>query len=396
MLLSLKHPWIGLTFLCLLTLFSGTIQAQGNASNTPTVIDFYTMGPGEDLFSAWGHAALCVHDATHPKGRCYNYGSTDFSNPPELMTNFVLGEAEFWVSVGSLDRMLYVYEVYNRSVWRQRIPLSETEAQEAAQRLKVDALPENRGYVYDHLRDNCSTRLRDHVDLMLEGALAKESQGVYPAVFRDEVLRGLSAYLPIPMFAQLMVGSSVDRPITTWEAMYLPKVMREQLETKLNIQSVVVRERNEPTPSGDPRSGDLLLLGLALFLAVSIGAGAKVSAKIFTASVMFTGLLFGLLSVIIWALNLSSQIPELVSNQTLIFWWPTDFILLGLRGRRLKHYALLRIGSASVVFLFWAVGALTQPLWAPILLIVLPMAAIYFSIPETPGKLAAKFGLDTQ
>ena len=50
----------------------------------PPLIDVYTMGPGDELFSRFGHAAICVIDTQSPLGRCYNYGTADFSTPGPL------------------------------------------------------------------------------------------------------------------------------------------------------------------------------------------------------------------------------------------------------------------------------------------------------------------------
>ena len=90
--------------------------------SAPTV-DVYTMGQGSDLFERFGHAAICV---TRAEGtRCYNYGTTDFASPPEeLGWRFLRGDAKFWVSVWPLPRMLEVYRQHDRTVWRQRLPLS--------------------------------------------------------------------------------------------------------------------------------------------------------------------------------------------------------------------------------------------------------------------------------
>src|SRR5262249_22317515 len=60
------------------------------ARAAPTV-ELYTMGPGDDLFSAFGHAAVCVLDERSPAGRCYNYGTADFRTPLPLTWAFVRG-----------------------------------------------------------------------------------------------------------------------------------------------------------------------------------------------------------------------------------------------------------------------------------------------------------------
>ena len=55
----------------LLLLVAATATAR--ADEAP-VVDLVTMGPGNDIFEAFGHGTLCVTDAGHPDGLCYHYG----------------------------------------------------------------------------------------------------------------------------------------------------------------------------------------------------------------------------------------------------------------------------------------------------------------------------------
>ena len=57
----------------------GLLLAIAGLADAPPEIDVYTMGEGDDLFSHFGHAAICVTDTYSPRGRCYNYGTADFS-----------------------------------------------------------------------------------------------------------------------------------------------------------------------------------------------------------------------------------------------------------------------------------------------------------------------------
>src|SRR6185436_2059776 len=64
-------------------------------------IDLYSMGPGDELFSRFGHSAICVENGE--KTRCYNYGSTSIE-PRRLVVGFVRATAAFEVTRTSLDR----------------------------------------------------------------------------------------------------------------------------------------------------------------------------------------------------------------------------------------------------------------------------------------------------
>ena len=106
----------GLT-VALLLLSSSLARAAPTPTPAPMpVIDLYTMGQGDEIFSAFGHAAICVTDGEAPRGRCYNYGTADFTTPVPLTWNFIRGRALFWVSVTDTFHMLRYYEHVGRTV----------------------------------------------------------------------------------------------------------------------------------------------------------------------------------------------------------------------------------------------------------------------------------------
>src|SRR5262249_12036476 len=81
-------------------------------------VELYTMGPGDDLFEAFGHGALCVTSPALPKGRCYNYGTADFRDPAALIWRFLRGRAIFWVSTQPLPLMIDAYTAEDRTIYR--------------------------------------------------------------------------------------------------------------------------------------------------------------------------------------------------------------------------------------------------------------------------------------
>jgi hypothetical protein len=89
-------------------------------------VELYTIGPGDDLFSKFGHAALCVFDEGRTGGRCFNYGTADFSTPGPLTWEVARGRAEFWVSVSPYREMLRLYLAEDRTIYRQVLPLTAT------------------------------------------------------------------------------------------------------------------------------------------------------------------------------------------------------------------------------------------------------------------------------
>jgi len=345
-------------------------SAAARAEEPPPRLELYTMGPGSDVFSQFGHAAVCVFDDRSPEGLCYNYGTTDFSTPLPLTWDVLRGRARFWVSVGSADRMLEHYQRDDRTVYRQILPLAPEAARVAAARFARDARPENRTYVYNHFADNCTTRLRDNLDAVTGGALRAGADAPYAASYRDLLRRGFSTDLLLLTAQELMIGRAVQRRPTLWEAMFLPDVLRAQVAARMGAPAEVVAERRHPIGRHGEAAGiwTLLLggLGLAALAGTGVASGRRAPRR---AALALAGLTLGLLALVIDALALMSQLPEMRRNELLLVLLPTDLGLVFLGGRALRGYLGARLLLLVPVAAAAAVGWLVQPLWAPLALV---------------------------
>jgi hypothetical protein len=313
-------------------------------------ITVYTMGPGDEVFSRFGHAAVCVDQ------RCYNYGTADFTTPLPLTVGVVRGEAEFWVSQVSEPAMLAFYEEYERTVWAQQLPLSDARARALARALAEDARPENRFYTYHHFDDNCTTRIRDMVDAHSGGALAETRGQPFERTMRSLVRDGLATSLPLLAGSELGLGRVIDRTPSLWEAMFLPRVFREQLQERLGAEPVqVITGRDRPAPDR------ALLKARALFLGVS-GLFAALAWRWRGVA----GLWPGLLACALWASAAVSPVPILRQNELLLVLWPADIAAGWLPGAWRRRYAGLRLGALALAAALALAGVLHQPLWLPL------------------------------
>ena len=130
---------------------------------TPPRIDVYTIGPGDYFFSLFGHAAICVIDDQSPPAAATT-GARRTSTLLGLAWQVVRGRAQFWVGVMDLPRMLNIYMGEDRTLYRQRLPLSPTTAARLVERLhRVDRRSESL-YTYHNIHDNCTTRIRDLIN----------------------------------------------------------------------------------------------------------------------------------------------------------------------------------------------------------------------------------------
>lgn len=340
-----------------------TLALASTARAAPT-IDVYTMGVGDELFSAFGHAAICVTDGEQPRGRCYNYGTADFTTPVPLTWAFIRGRALFWVSTTDVPHMLHYYASVEREVWRQSLSLSPDEATRVATALAASAEGDAKFYRYHHFNDNCTTRIRDILDRATGGRLSRDKQDRGKS-FRQWARDGFAGNWPLLAAVELLLGRSADRRTDSWQAMFLPSELRAEVARRFDAPPVVVVSGRPRPPPG------ATWLGLAAYAIAGALLAIVVLAHLRTGRAL-SAFVLGLVGTILWALAALSTVPELTRNEMLLSFWPTDALLPWLG----KRYVYARLVVLALVVVLHA-GLLVQPL-LPSLLALLPLAAIAY------------------
>ncbi|MCA9764242.1 MAG: hypothetical protein KC544_14065, partial [Gemmatimonadetes bacterium] len=99
----------GLALAALLLLPVAPVVAQDAA---PPVDRFQillmTMGPGEAVWTRFGHNAIVIIDTIAGENRVYNYGTFDFA-APGFVQRFVQGRPRYWLGVSDWQRTLAEY-----------------------------------------------------------------------------------------------------------------------------------------------------------------------------------------------------------------------------------------------------------------------------------------------
>lgn len=158
------------------------------AQSAPRVA-LVTFGPGRVYWERFGHNAIIVDDPSARTRIAYNYGVFDFEEKHFLL-NFALGHMHYSLDAEPLDEELAPYVQEGRSVTVQILNLSRTQARQLATFLAWNAQPQNAGYRYDYLVNNCSTRVRDALNRVLGGALERQlARRPAPHTYRRKVNR---------------------------------------------------------------------------------------------------------------------------------------------------------------------------------------------------------------
>jgi hypothetical protein len=354
----------------------GTFQAGRVEAQAPT-IELFSFDRGAVIFEKFGHSAICLkyHDPSREEV-CFNYGITDFAGPPmPMIWNFLRGHQKFWVEPTPVSEIIRFYQWEDRTIWKQTLPLTDEQAREIEDKVWFDTREENKYYYYDHFFDNCTTRLRDMIDHATGGRLAKGADVDYPLTFREIGRAGMAEFPPIIGVSDFLVGRTLDRKPTLWEAMFLPNILRDQVKEKLGAEPELVYKRRGPDfPTDGPTDRGWVLLIAFLFylpLGLAVWRGRFVRPALVWATIPLV-----LMGTIIWGVAIISSIPGLRWNEAAFLFMPFDLALPILRGDSRRKYAQIRAGMVVWASIFCAIGIFRQPLWIPILCAFVPHALV--------------------
>jgi hypothetical protein len=369
-------------------------------------VELVTMGIGALMWERHGHIALCVTQnglrsslmRPEPGDGCYNYGIADFHHPVNMAWGFFRGTHSFWVGKDLPENMLEIYRYFDRTIWVQPLPLDAAQKTKVITKLEDDILEDHRYYAYDHFWDNCTTRIRDIIDNVTDHALSKMTDMPGDETFRDYARDGFYG-MKIPLLiTDIAMGRSTDRVPTYWERMFLPQYLREAVQTKWGIKPYLVYERKEcmqnerdaaksggepdsscvargiPTAE-NPNSGRWLLALVIIVLTAPVWLSRRFGALQRT-GLAVSVLPYWLLGTVLTLLAIISPLPYVHLNETVLVWFPLDIVILFLSPELKVKYAKGRVAMLALIAVLMLINVLHQPLWAPLLWPLIPMATV--------------------
>jgi hypothetical protein len=161
----------------------------------------------------------------------FNFGFFDF-NQEDFLLNYFRGHMLYFSVAQSAVREFEFYRQENRTIRVQKLNLTITQYRRLRDYLLNEIKPENRDYRYDYYLNNCSTRIRDALDIALDGSLAARTKD-QPAVlnFRDQTRRLTQKQFWYYLGLELGLGYPVDRAVTRWDEMFIPMVLADEIAT---------------------------------------------------------------------------------------------------------------------------------------------------------------------
>lgn len=242
-----------------------------------------TVGPGDEVWERYGHNAIRVLDTRTGRDASYNWGIFDFQQV-NYKTRFLQGRMLYRMAAFNTDAMLRMYGAANREVVLQELALTPSEKLELLTLLEINARPENAEYVYQYYLDNCSTRVRDMLNTVLDGTLEGAWRGVDSGTsFRSNTRRLTQVDPLIYTGLDLLLGSPTDAPISLWEESFLPLTLQREVRdiiipdgnggrrSLVLDETIAVEANREPAPTAAPR-------WLLLYLLIGVALGAAFAA----------------------------------------------------------------------------------------------------------------------
>lgn len=210
-----------MTTLAILFLAFPSVATQKRDS---IVVSLLTAWPGPEVYQLCGHSAIRIRGAEVDS--VWNYGVFNFDEP-NFVYRFVKGETDYMLVGYPTMWFMPEYLSEGRKVLEQDLNLTQDEAWKLRSLLQTEALPQNRTYRYNYVKDNCATRITDRL------AQATDARLIFPdtiayGTFRRE-MRAFHRDYPWYQFGiDLALGSGLDRELRANEEMFVPTVMSDR------------------------------------------------------------------------------------------------------------------------------------------------------------------------
>jgi len=314
------------------------------------VVEVVTVGPDHAIETRFGHTLLRVIDTDTGMDDVYDFGVADFRRPG-FAAEAVMGRARFWLRRSSAQIRFESFALSDRQIDTQRLNLTDGQIVLLIERLEWNLLPENVEYVYDHVVDNCSTRLRDLLNDVTGDAIQYAAYGLgIDRTYREDILVAGSGRILALIALDLFAGPHGEDRVGGWQLGFLPDQLRDILAVAENPAvgdgaSLVTFEAVLHQRSAAPAVGGSVWIGRGAVVAVGATLGLFFGFTGFTAwrtrrhlswlsrvaglVLLATAALFGLLGLALLPISLFSTGTIWTDNQNAWLFFPLDLLLLG-------------------------------------------------------------------
>ena len=238
-------------------------------------VSLITVGAGPVVYEMFGHNAIRIQDPATGLDVSYNWGMFDVSQEG-FFWRFLLGDWQYWMAGLSSEGMIAHYVASDRGVVEQELDLTPDQRLQLLGIVELNRRPENAYYRYQYFLDNCSTRARDALDTVLGDSLQARFANLPGETFRFHTRRLTAGNPLVYVSLDFFMGGRGDRPITAWDEMFIPMMMRDFLRETDVVTSEAVLDEPAHVPPAEPPPR-FLWFALTGVLLAWLAGGAVVS-----------------------------------------------------------------------------------------------------------------------
>lgn len=196
-----------LLFLCCFFCFNSSFSQQTPITQN-TIVSILTVGTADESHSLYGHTALRIKDTLTHTDIVYNYGMFDFATT-NFILKFVKGDLQYYAAAYPYSDFEYNYRLENRSIYEQVLNLSFSEKQRLFNQLNTTLFSEDRYYTYKFIDRNCTTKVIDIVNEVLENKPVVK-KNIDSKTYRDVLFPYVKNHFYQKLGINIIFGQKVD------------------------------------------------------------------------------------------------------------------------------------------------------------------------------------------
>ncbi len=356
-----------------------------NASHAQTAqphlrISLLTCGPGDELYSIFGHTALRIIDSSQNTDLIYNYGTFDFQDP-DFYPKFVRGKLNYFLSVEELHAFLYEYQVTNRSVTEQELQMNDSTKLAIKNAIAENLIGNIRFYKYDFLYDNCTSRVKN---ILVRYAGMKIDTKLVPngTSFRDMIHeyldRGSMAWTKLGM--DILLGSRTDKAVTIDESMFLPDYLMKGVDSSATSTNPLMLHKQAilPGSTGNRNTTNWPLFVFAIISAVILLVSNLKSKRAWIITRLIDFILFcltGLIGCFLLFTWFGTDHSSFAANYNLLWALPTNVIAAATLWKRpiwlSKYFFVTSLVYGFLLACFFWLPQQLNPAFIPLVILLL-------------------------
>lgn len=344
-------------------------QEKNTANISQYDISILTIGPGNSLSDAFGHSGIRVIDKQNNFDIVFNYGVYDY-NAPNFYSNFVKGRPIYSLGLNNYEDFYNSYVKQSRQIIEQKINLSEYQKKILVNKLITNSREANRSYQYNYFEDNCSTKIADIFNEILEKEIENENYDLNATTlnsYRKLVYKHISPNSWGALGIDICLGAVIDRNISLKDELFLPYNLKSYFDNlgSLNIKdgnlvetNVIYGEYSDYTENSFSPVYVILILSLIIILITFFDYIRRSKTAILDVILLLITGLIGLLLIYLWFF--SNHIAS-AWNYNLLWAMPFNLILVyGLlkknKSKWILSYLKFSILMLLLLSLHWVIG----------------------------------------